>query len=167
LLPVGHQISVRHFVPGQWVFCSGHSKAKGYQGVMKRWGFSGLDNYANDASPRAPGSMGQRGIGKIWKYKKTEGHMGPDPRCTNCKVFRIESTRNLLFLKGQLPGHKGHVVKIHDARGVTQFKNAHIKLPYPSFVPVPAFRYPTTMQEPPPEEDPFLFEDYPLYQPDD
>jgi len=166
LIPVGHQISVRHFVPGQWVFVSGWSKGKGFQGPMKRWGFQGMPaGHGTKKAHRAHGSVGQRGAAKVWKYKKMAGHMGPDPRCVNAKVFRIETARNLIFLRGALPGYKGSVVKISDARGRTAFKNAHIRLPYPTFVPVAGVEYPVTIQEPPQDRDPFLYPEQPLYQP--
>jgi len=169
MLPVGHQLSVRHFVPGQWVFCSGWSKAKGFQGPMKRWGFAGgtSDKLGNRQSHRSHGSMGQRGVSKVYKGKKAHGHMGPDPRCMNAQVFRIEAARNLLFLKGALPGYKGSVVKVSDARGKTALKNNHIRLPHPTFVPMPEVEYPVTIQMPPPERDPFLYPEQPLYQPGD
>lgn len=165
-LPVGHRISVRHFVPGQWVFVSGWSKAKGFQGPMKRWGFAGgaSDKRGGKKTHRSHGSMGQKGAKKVWKGKKAHGHMGPDPRCVNAKVFRIESERNLLFLKGPLPGYKGSVVKISDARGKTALKNNHIRLPHPTFVPVQNVPYPVTTQEPPQEQDPFIYPEQPLYQ---
>eukprot|EP00930_Biecheleria_cincta_P004452 TRINITY_DN105366_c0_g1_i1.p1 TRINITY_DN105366_c0_g1~~TRINITY_DN105366_c0_g1_i1.p1 ORF type:complete len:338 (+),score=57.76 TRINITY_DN105366_c0_g1_i1:35-1048(+) len=169
LLPPGHQLSARHFVPGQWVFVSGWSKARGYHGVMKRWGFSGggSDQHGHKKSHRSAGSLGQRGAAKVWVGKKMAGHMGPDPRCVNCKIFRIESTRNLIFLKGAVPGYKGGVIKISDARGKTALKNNHIRLPYPTFVPMPGVEYPVTVQEPPQEKDPFLYPEQPLYQPND
>lgn len=169
LLPVGTKITTRHFVPGQWVFVSGWSKARGYQGPMKRFGFSGgtSDQRGNKKAHRSHGSMGQKGPGRVFKYKKAAGHMGPDPRVMNAKVFRIEAERNLIFLKGPLPGYKGSVVKISDARGKTAFKNKHIRLPYPTFVPVPGVEYPVTIQQPPPERDPFLYPEQPLYQPGD
>eukprot|EP00928_Gymnodinium_smaydae_P047749 TRINITY_DN31894_c0_g1_i1.p1 TRINITY_DN31894_c0_g1~~TRINITY_DN31894_c0_g1_i1.p1 ORF type:complete len:390 (-),score=67.77 TRINITY_DN31894_c0_g1_i1:19-1188(-) len=167
LLPVGHQITARHFVPGQWVFVSGWSKGKGYQGPMKRWNFSGgtSDLRGNKKAHRAHGSMGQQGTAKVHKHKKAAGHMGPDPRCVNAKIFRIEAHRNLVFLKGALPGYKGSVVKLYDARGRTALKNNHIRLPYPTFVPLKNVEYPVTIQQPPPEKDPFLYPEQPLYQP--
>jgi len=168
LLPQGHRISARHFVPGQWVFCSGWSKAKGWQGPMKRWGFAGLPATRGvEKAHRAHGSMGQKGAAKVWYGKKAAGHMGPDPRCVNAQVFRIEAERDLIFLKGALPGYKGSVVKISDARGKTSLKNDHIRLPYPTFVPQVGREYPTTLQKPPPELDPFLYPEQPLYQPGD
>jgi len=169
LLPVGHEMSVRHFVPGQWVFVSGWSKAKGFQGPMRRWGFSGLPATRGvSVAHRSHGSVGQgMAVRKVHKGKKMAGHMGPDPRVTNCRVFRIDGHRNLLLLRGVLPGHKGSVVKISDARGVTSLKNNHIRLPYPTFLPEPHVEYPTIMQQPPQDMDPFLYPEKPLYQPDD
>lgn len=168
MIPVGHQITARHFVPGQWVFVSGWSKGKGFQGPVKRWGFQGMPaTRGTEKTHRAHGSVGQRGAKLVWKNKKMAGHMGPDPRCVNAKVFRIEAERNLIFLKGALPGYKGSVVKIHDARGKTALKNDHIRLPYPTFVPELGLEYPVTIQEPPQERDPFLYPEQPLYQPGD
>lgn len=168
LLPVGHQITARHFVPGQWVFVSGWSKAKGHQGPVKRWGFQGMPaTRGTEKTHRAHGSVGVKGAGLVWKNKKMAGHMGPDPRCVNAQVFRIEAERNLIFLKGALPGYKGSVIKIHDARGKTSLKNTHIRLPHPTFVPQAGVDYPVTIQMPPPERDPFLYPEQPLYQPGD
>lgn len=166
-LPVGHHVTARHFVPGQWCFVTGWSKAKGYHGPMKRWGFSGgtSDLRGGKKAHRSHGSMGQKGAGKVYRGKKAAGHMGPDPRVMNAKVFRIESERNLIFLKGPLPGYKGSVVKIYDARGKTALKNKHIRLPHPTFCPMPGVEYPVTIQQPPQERDPFLYPEQPLYQP--
>lgn len=164
LLPVGHRLSVRHFVPGQWCFVAGWSKAKGYQGVMKRWGFAGLAaTHGVEKKHRAAGSTGQRGVKRVWKGKKMAGHMGPDPRVVNCKVFRTEAARNLIFLTGAVPGMKGSMVKIFDARGRTALKNNHIRLPYPTFVPKPGVTYPVTVQQPPGDLDPFHYPELPLY----
>lgn len=168
LLPVGMKMSVRHFVPGQWVFCSGWSKAKGFKGPMRRWNFSGLPStHGVSVAHRSHGSVGQEGVAEVHKGKKMAGHMGPDPRCTNARVFRIDAHRDLLFLRGHLPGFKGSIVKISDARGVTEFKNRHIRLPYPTFLPEPGVEYPTVVQQPPQDQDPFLYPEQPLYQPDD
>jgi large subunit ribosomal protein L3 len=168
MLPVGTHITARHFVPGQWVFVSGWSKAKGHQGPVKRWGFAGMPaTRGTEKTHRAHGSVGIKGAGIVYKNKKMAGHMGPDPRCVNAQVFRIEAERNLIFLKGCLPGYKGSIVKIHDARGKTALKNMHIRLPYPTFVHVKGVEYPVTLQEPPTERDPFLYPEQPLYQPGD
>ncbi|CAD7924051.1 unnamed protein product [Amoebophrya sp. A120] len=165
VLPVGHALSVRHFVPGQWCFLSGISRSRGWQGVMRRWNFSGQMRANHEKQHRAAGSVGAQGDGKIWKGKKKAGHMGPDPRVMNVKIFRIDARRNLLFLKGNAPGKIGSVIKISDARGKTRFKNAHIRLPYPTFVPQTGIEYPVVVDQPVRQYDPFLFPDRPIYQP--
>jgi large subunit ribosomal protein L3 len=107
-----------------------------------------------------PGATSQgKSVGKVWKYKKMDGHRGPDPRTVNCKIFRTETARDLIFLRGLVPGAVGDLIKISDARGKTSLKNRHIRLPYPTFVPRPGVEYPVTVQEPPLDRDPFLFPD--------
>ncbi|CBZ53285.1 putative ribosomal protein L3p [Neospora caninum Liverpool] len=157
LLPVGHEMSVRHFTPGQHVFVSGWSKDKGYLGVKKRWGFAG-QNASHGVEAKAhssPGSIGQsKTVNVVWRFKKMAGHAGGDPRVVNCKVFRIEAQRNLIFLKG----YKGSLIKISDARGKTHHRhNRHIPLHFPTFVPEPGVSYPVTLQCPDSEQDPFLY----------
>nr|CEL67271.1 TPA: ribosomal protein L3p, putative [Neospora caninum Liverpool] len=161
LLPVGHEMSVRHFTPGQHVFVSGWSKDKGYLGVKKRWGFAG-QNASHGVEAKAhssPGSIGQsKTVNVVWRFKKMAGHAGGDPRVVNCKVFRIEAQRNLIFLKGCVPGYKGSLIKISDARGKTHHRhNRHIPLHFPTFVPEPGVSYPVTLQCPDSEQDPFLY----------
>ena len=154
-------MSVRHFVPGQWVFVSGKTKPKGYQGVKRSWGMSGQPKtHGTTKGENNAGSTGQgKGVGKVWKYKKMDGHRGPDPRVVNCKIFRTETERDLIFLRGIVPGGIGDVVKIYDARGKTALKNRHIRIPFPTFVPKPGVEYPVTVQQPPLDRDPFLFPD--------
>ncbi|KAF4730998.1 hypothetical protein FOZ62_029228, partial [Perkinsus olseni] len=166
MLPVGHEFSVRHFVPGQRVFVSGWSRGKGWQGVVTRWRFAGQQVHKATGGMRMPGSI-SRGMSssKVDKYKKQPGHMGPDPRVTNCTVFRIESTRNLIFLKGAVPGSAGHPIKIFDGRGITWYRNTYIKAPTPTFIPKPGLEYPVTVQMPATSEDPFLYPERPRYDP--
>jgi len=134
---------------------------------MKRWGFAGGRRANAEKQHRAGGSIGCKGDGKVWAGKKMAGHMGPDPRCMNAKIFRIDTKRDLLFLRGSLPGRKGAVIKISDARAKTGLKNAHIKRPFPTFCPQPGIKYPCVMDQPVKQYDPFLYPDQPLYQPDD
>lgn len=161
LLPEGHEISVRHFTPGQWCFVSGFSKGRGFKSVIQRWGFGGaMHSHGRKSKERLPGSIGQgQTVHTVWKFKKMGGHLGPDPRVVNCKVFRYESTRGLLFLKGQVPGHKGSYIKVSDARGVTSILNNDLEIPYPTFIPEEGKKYPVTVQCPPKLRDPFLFPD--------
>jgi large subunit ribosomal protein L3 len=164
LLPEGLPLTVRHFVPGQWVFVSGWSQPKGFKSVIGRWNFSGMETQGTTKGIRRPGSVGQgHSASLVYKGKRMGGHKGPDPRVVNCKVFRTESHRQLIFLKGSVPGDIGGVIKIHDARGRTRRKNRHINLPYPTFVPKEGFEYPVTVTQPPLGKDPFAYPDRTIY----
>eukprot|EP00921_Rhytidocystis_pertsovi_P015801 GHVQ01025050.1.p1 GENE.GHVQ01025050.1~~GHVQ01025050.1.p1 ORF type:complete len:280 (-),score=10.21 GHVQ01025050.1:321-1160(-) len=88
-LPVGYEMSVRHFTPGQWCFVSGWTKAKGFCGVQKKWGFAGQsESHGTESKAKSgTGSIGQgHTVNLVWRFKKLAGHMGPDPRCVNAKV---------------------------------------------------------------------------------
>jgi len=117
-LPVGYTLSAAHFVPGQYVDVSGTTIGKGFQGVMKRWGFAGQPaSHGNSLSHRAAGSTGQcQDPGKVFKGKKMPGRMGGKRQTTqNCLVWRVDPIRNLIYVKGQVPGHKGNFVEIKDS----------------------------------------------------
>ena len=164
LIPEGVALTVRHFVPGQWVFVSGWSQPKGFKGVVGRWNFSGMETQGTTKGIRRPGSVGQgHSAALVYKGKRMGGHKGPDPRVVNCKVFRTESHRQLIFLKGSVPGDIGAVIKISDARGRTRRKNRHIRLPYPTFVPRADTEYPVTVTQPPLGKDPFAYPDRTIY----
>ncbi|CCF72724.1 large subunit ribosomal protein L3 [Babesia microti strain RI] len=166
LLPEGHYMSANHFTPGQWVFVSGFSKPKGFKGAMRRWGFGGQNasHGTESKAHSAPGSISQgKSVHIVWKNTKMGGHVGLEPRVNNCRVFRIETHRNLLFLKGVVPGYVGSVVKIKDALGKTWPRNKGLHIHYPTFIPHPGRPYPVTVQEKPPEKDPFLFDELPMY----
>ena len=164
LLPEGLPLTVRHFVPGQWVFVSGWSQPKGFKSVIGRWNFSGMETQGTTKGIRRPGSVGQgHSAALVYKGKRMGGHKGPDPRVVNCKVFRTESARQLIFLKGSVPGDIGSVIKISDARGRTRRKNRHINLPYPTFVPKAGVDYQVTVTQPPLGKDPFAYPDRTIY----
>lgn len=118
LLPVGTKINAVHFVPGQLVDVCGISKGKGFQGVMKRWNFGGgAATHGNSISHRVPGSTGCRqDPGRTFKNKKMPGRMGSD-RVTvqNLSVLKIDPARDLLFVKGAVPGSNGGFVRVTDA----------------------------------------------------
>ncbi|KAJ4963020.1 hypothetical protein NE237_022959 [Protea cynaroides] len=118
LLPVGTPITVRHFVPGQYVDVTGITRGKGFQGGMKRWGFSGMPaSHGASLSHRSIGSTGQRDApGKVFKGKKMPGRMG-GKQCTvkNVWVHKIDPARNLMWVRGQVPGAEGNFVFIKDA----------------------------------------------------
>jgi large subunit ribosomal protein L3 len=117
-LSAGASIGVDQFEAGQKVDVSGTSKGKGFAGVIKRWNFSHQDNsHGNSLSHRAPGSIGQcQTPGRVFKGKKMAGQMG-NVRVTtqNLEVVRVDVDRNLLLIKGAVPGPAGGDVYIRPA----------------------------------------------------
>ncbi|HEY5718530.1 MAG TPA: 50S ribosomal protein L3 [Motiliproteus sp.] len=115
---VGDSLTVERFAAGQKVDVTGQSKGKGFQGVIKRWNFSMQDaTHGNSLSHRAPGSIGQcQTPGRVWKGKKMSGHMG-DERVTvqTLEVVRVDVERNLLLIKGAVPGAPGSDVVVKPA----------------------------------------------------
>jgi len=115
-LAPGTEITVTSFEGVKAVDVSGVSIGKGFAGVQKRWNFGGgRASHGNSLSHRVPGSIGQRqSPGKVWKGKKMAGHMGSDNiTALNLDVVRIDAERNLLLVKGAVPGHKGADVVVH------------------------------------------------------
>jgi large subunit ribosomal protein L3 len=112
---VGSELTVERFEQGQKVDVAGRSKGKGFQGVVKRWNFRTQDaTHGNSLSHRAPGSIGQcQTPGRVFKGKKMSGHMG-DERVTTqgLEVVRVDAERNLLLIKGAVPGAPGGEVII-------------------------------------------------------
>jgi large subunit ribosomal protein L3 len=93
---------------------TGTSKGKGFAGAIKRHNFSMQDaTHGNSLSHRAPGSIGQcQTPGRVWKGKKMSGHMGAERSTVqSLEIVRVDAERNLLLIKGALPGATGsHVV---------------------------------------------------------
>jgi large subunit ribosomal protein L3 len=106
-LAPGAEIKVDRFENGQRVDVTGTSKGKGFAGVIKRHNFSKQDaTHGNSVSHRAPGSIGQRQTpGRVFPGKRMAGHMG-NVRATACglEVVRVDAERNLLLVKGAVPG---------------------------------------------------------------
>ena len=117
-LEVGGEITLEQFEAGQKVDVRGVSKGKGYAGTIKRWNFRGQDNtHGNSISHRAPGSIGQcQTPGRVFKGKKMSGHLGNVKVTTqNLEVVRVDNERNLLLIKGAVPGPAGGDVYIRPA----------------------------------------------------
>ncbi len=131
LLSVGDELSVEHFVAGQYVDVCSISKGKGFAGVMKRHNFAGLEaTHGVSISHRSHGSTGQRqDPGKVFKGKKMAGHLG-DERVTvqNLKVVAADAARGLLMVKGGVPGGENAWVYVTDA----------VKIPSKVELPMPA-----------------------------
>lgn len=117
-LKVGGQITVEQFTVGQMVDVTGTSKGKGFQGVIKRWNFAMQDaTHGNSLSHRAAGSVGNnQSPGRVFKGKKMAGHMGAVRTTTqSLEVVKVDVARNLLLIKGAVPGAAGGDVIINPA----------------------------------------------------
>ena len=114
-LEAGSELNVEQFETGQKVDVTGTSIGKGFAGAVKRHNFSMQDaTHGNSISHRAPGSIGQcQTPGRVFKGKKMAGHMG-DARVTtqNLEVVKIDTERNLLLIKGAVPGAKNGQVTV-------------------------------------------------------
>ncbi|MCL4133320.1 UNVERIFIED_CONTAM: hypothetical protein GTU68_058978 [Idotea baltica] len=114
----GDVIGADLFQSGQIVDVTGQSKGKGFAGAIKRWNFRGQDNtHGNSVSHRAPGSIGQcQTPGRVFKGKKMSGHMGAE-RVTvqSLEIVRVDAERNLLLVKGAVPGATGGDVVVRPA----------------------------------------------------
>jgi large subunit ribosomal protein L3 len=115
---MGNEIKVDVFEAGQKVDVIGTSIGKGYAGTVKRHNFRTQDaTHGNSLAHRAPGSIGQNQTpGRVFKGKKMSGQMG-NARSTvqNLEVVRVDAERNLLLIKGAVPGHKGGRVIVRPA----------------------------------------------------
>ncbi len=114
----GDSIGVTVFAEGQMVDVTAKSKGKGFQGGVKRWNFSMQDaTHGNSLAHRAPGSIGQnQSPGKVFKGKKMAGHMGARRVTTqNLTVVRVDEARNLLLIRGPVPGPEGGDVMVRPA----------------------------------------------------
>ena len=107
---VGAEIDAAMFEAGQKVDVRGVSKGKGFQGGVKRHNFRTQDaTHGNSLSHRAAGSIGQcQTPGRVFKGKKMAGHMGSERVSTqNIEVVRVDTDRNILLVRGAVPGARG------------------------------------------------------------
>ena len=114
-LAVGGELTLEQFEAGQKIDVQGVSKGKGYAGAIKRWNFKSQDNtHGNSISHRAPGSIGQcQTPGRVFKGKKMSGHLGNAKVTTqNLEIVRVDLDKNLLLVKGAVPGPAGGDVYI-------------------------------------------------------
>ncbi len=118
ILEIGTKLNVNHFKVDQFVDASSISIGKGFAGVMKRHNFGGLRaSHGVSISHRSHGSTGQnQDPGRVFKGKKMAGRMG-NKKVTkqNLKIIDIDSEKNLLIIKGSVPGKKNSVVYVKDS----------------------------------------------------
>jgi large subunit ribosomal protein L3 len=118
-LNVGDKVTVDTFAVGERVDVIGVSKGKGFAGVVKRYHFHGMNaTHGTSDRNRAPGSRGAGTTpGRVYKGARSTGHMGMDRVTTqNLKVVLVDVERNLLAINGAVPGSKGGLILIKEAR---------------------------------------------------
>ena len=114
---VGQELTVEQFEAGGKVKVTGTTKGRGFQGVVKRYGFAGRPGSHGHPMSRTPGSIGPgTNPSRVMKGKKMPGQMG-NKRHTerNLKVVRVDPERNLIFLRGAVPGARNSLVFIREA----------------------------------------------------
>ena len=111
---VGQQLTVELFEAGDRVKVTGRSKGRGFQGVVKRYGFAGRPASHGHPMSRTPGSLGPgTDPSRVIKGKKMPGRMGGDrASIRNMQIVRVDGERNLLFVKGGVPGARNSFVLI-------------------------------------------------------
>lgn len=113
---IGDSIGVNHFEEGEYVDVSAISKGKGFQGVVKRHGFAGVGQatHGQHNRLRAPGSIGAASYpARVFKGMKMAGRMGGNKiKVMNLRVLKIVPEKNLILLKGCVPGHKNSYLTI-------------------------------------------------------
>jgi|TARA_B110001454_G_C12579892_1_gene375666 large subunit ribosomal protein L3 len=113
---LGESITVEHFTEGEFVDVSGTSKGKGFQGVVKRHNFAGVGQatHGQHNRLRAPGSIGAASYpARVFKGMRMGGRMGGDTiKVQNLRVLKVVAEKNLLVIKGAIPGHTNAYVII-------------------------------------------------------
>jgi large subunit ribosomal protein L3 len=113
---LGDTITVEHFIEGEFVDVAGTSKGKGFQGVVKRHGFAGVGQatHGQHNRLRAPGSIGAASYpARVFKGMRMAGQMGNEKvKVQNLRVLKVVSDKNLLVVKGCIPGAKNAYVTI-------------------------------------------------------
>lgn len=117
-IETGSELTVERFEAGQLVDVIGTTIGKGYAGTVKRHNFRTQDNtHGNSLAHRAPGSIGQNQTpGRVFKGKKMSGHLGNVRRTAqNLEVVKVDPERNLILVKGSVPGHSGGRLVVRSA----------------------------------------------------
>jgi large subunit ribosomal protein L3 len=113
---LGDLINVEHFIEGEFVDVSGISKGKGFQGVVKRHGFAGVGQatHGQHNRLRAPGSIGAASYpARVFKGMRMAGQTGNESvKVQNLRVVKVVADKNILVVKGCVPGHKNSYVII-------------------------------------------------------
>uniref|UniRef100_A0A9L0R1L4 Large ribosomal subunit protein uL3m n=1 Tax=Equus caballus TaxID=9796 RepID=A0A9L0R1L4_HORSE len=132
----GTPLYAAHFRPGQYVDVTAKTIGKGFQGVMKRWGFKGQPaTHGQTKTHRRPGAISTGDVARVWPGTKMPGQMGNiDRTAYGLKVWRINTKHNIIYVNGSVPGHKNCLVKIRDSK-LPAYKDLCKHLPFPTYFP--------------------------------
>lgn len=113
---VGQELKADLFNEGEYVDVTGISKGKGFTGVIRRWGQSRGPMTHGSRYHRGPGSMGSIAANRVFKGKRLSGHMGTDTvTIQNLQVVKVDVERNVILVKGSIPGPKNSYVKLKNS----------------------------------------------------
>uniref|UniRef100_A0A8C4SZ90 Large ribosomal subunit protein uL3m n=1 Tax=Erpetoichthys calabaricus TaxID=27687 RepID=A0A8C4SZ90_ERPCA len=135
ILKPGTPLYAAHFRPGQYVDVTAKTIGKGFQGVMKRWGFSGQPaSHGQTKTHRRPGASGPGGDpARVFPGKKMPGQMGNVYNTAyGLKVWRVNTKHNIIYVNGSVPGHRNCLVKVTDTRLPTRTENNQ-NPPFPTY----------------------------------
>ncbi|KAL0273529.1 UNVERIFIED_CONTAM: hypothetical protein PYX00_006163 [Menopon gallinae] len=147
IIQPGTPLYAAHFKVGDYVDVTGKTMDRGFQGVMKRWGFHGMpSSHGQTKTHRRPGNIGAGGDkSRVWPGQKMPGHMGNKMRTANgLQIVRINHKENVLYVHGVIPGQNNSIVYIHDTHLVKK------KLTEPPRFPT---YYPELEEKPLPNEE--------------
>ncbi|KAM9307574.1 large ribosomal subunit protein uL3m [Gastrophryne carolinensis] len=134
ILKPGTPLYAAHFRPGQYVDVTAKTIGKGFQGVMKRWGFAGQPaSHGQTKTHRRPGAIAAGDPARVFPGTKMPGRMGNVYRTSHAlKVWRINTKHNIIYVNGSVPGHSNCLVKITDTKLAVKQKGFE-NLPFPTF----------------------------------
>ncbi|XP_037119239.1 39S ribosomal protein L3, mitochondrial isoform X1 [Syngnathus acus] len=135
IIKPGTPLYAAHFRPGQYVDVTAKSIGKGFQGVMKRWGFKGQPaSHGQTKTHRRPGASGPGGDpAKVFKGKKMPGRMGNIYiTASGLKIWRVNTKHNVLYVNGSVPGHRNCLLKVRDSNLPTRLSTLRSP-PFPTF----------------------------------
>uniref|UniRef100_A0A1A8EJD9 Large ribosomal subunit protein uL3m n=1 Tax=Nothobranchius korthausae TaxID=1143690 RepID=A0A1A8EJD9_9TELE len=135
LIKPGTPLYAAHFRPGQFVDVTAKTIGKGFQGVMKRWGFKGQPaSHGQTKTHRRPGASGPGGDpAKVFKGKKMPGRMGNTfVTAHGLKIWRVNTKYNVLYVHGSVPGHRNCVLKVKDTKLPTR-SSSLLNPPFPTY----------------------------------
>nr|XP_008110976.1 PREDICTED: 39S ribosomal protein L3, mitochondrial [Anolis carolinensis] len=134
IIKPGTPLYAAHFRPGQYVDVTAKTIGKGFQGVMKRWGFKGQPaSHGQTKTHRRPGAISNSKVAKVFKGKKMPGQLGNWYRTTKgLKVWRVSTKFNVIYVHGSVPGHRNCLVKVSDS-SLPAYREDCKDFPFPTF----------------------------------